>query len=371
LPKALKEAVTPLGSAEADSATFPVNPFVAVMEIALVPVAPSTTLRLPGASVRAKSGAGVTVTVIVRVAVRLPEVPLSVNCDALGAVELAAVRVSVLVAFVLAGLNDAVTPAGKPAAVKATVPPKLPCGATLMVAVPALPAATFTLATEEASVKLGAATVKARAAFAEMLPDVAVMVTVAVPIDAEALAVSVSVLVELMLAGLNVAVTPVGNPPIARLAAPVKPFSGVTVMVLLPDVPCVMLRLAGAAPNLKLGAAATVKARVAFAEMLPDVAVMVTVAVPIDAEALAASVSVLVELMLAGLNVAVTPVGNPAVARLAAPVKPFSGVTVMVLVPDVPCVTLRLAGAAPNVKLGAAATVKPRLPSLKRCRTSP
>jgi hypothetical protein len=70
--------------------------------------------------------------------------------------------------------------------------------------------------------------------------------------------------------------------------------------------------------------------------MLPEVPVTVTVAAPTDADALAVSVSLLVEPVPAGLNPAVTPGGNPLTARLAVPAKPFTGVTVMVLVPDAP-----------------------------------
>jgi hypothetical protein len=75
------------------------------------------------------------VSVTPRLAERLPEVPLIVNCDALATAELAAVRVRVLVELVLDGLKDAVTPVGKPLVVSATVPLNPPCGATLTVVV--------------------------------------------------------------------------------------------------------------------------------------------------------------------------------------------------------------------------------------------
>jgi len=240
------------------------------------------------------------------------------------------------------------------------VPVKPYNGVSVSVLVPDVPCMMFRLAGETANVKLGAAaTVRATVAFADMLPEVPVTVKLAVPTLAEALAASVSVLVEPMLVGLNVAVTPAGNPAIVRLAAPVKPYKGVSVTVLVPDVPCVTLKLAGAAASLKLGAAVTVKPRVAVAEMLPDFAVMVKVAAVTDAEALAVSVSVLVEVALAGLKAAVTPEGKPPIVRFTAPVKPFTGVTVMVLDPWVPCMTLRLAGAAANETPGGLFTVRP------------
>ena len=190
------------------------------------------------------------------------------------------------------------------------------------------------------------------------MPDFAVMVNVVVPIDAEALAVSVSVLVEVALAGLKAAVTPVGNPPAVRLTAPVKPFTGVTVMVLLPDVPCVTLRLAGAAPNVTLGAPFTVTLTVTEADNVPAVPVTVTVVVPVVAASAAVNVTVLVLAVVAGLNEAVTPLGRPDVVRATLPLNPLLGVTVMVSVALAPCATLSVEAEAANEKFAGAATVK-------------
>jgi hypothetical protein len=47
---------------------------------------------------------------------------------------------------------------------------------------------------------------------------------------------------------------------------------------------------------------------------------------------LAASVNTLVDVVLEGLKLAVTPEGSPEADKLTDPVKPFRGVTVMVLV---------------------------------------
>jgi hypothetical protein len=191
--RAVNAAVTPPGNPEADSVTLPANPFCGIIEMAAAPLADLPTIRLLGASVTTKSGGGKTVTASVRLPVRVPEIPLMVSGDAFAGTELAAVIVRVLVAFVLAGLNVAVTPAGKPAAVKATVPLKPPCGATVMVATPVLPAITVMLEAEEESLKPGAAViVKASGALSEILPDVAAMVRLAVPTVAEPDAVSVS-----------------------------------------------------------------------------------------------------------------------------------------------------------------------------------
>ncbi len=64
--------------------------------------------------------------------------------------------------------------------------------------------------------------------------------------------------------------------------------------------------------------------------------VIVTVDVPVAAPLLAVSVNVLVVVVLLGLNDAVTPLGRPEVDRATLPLKPFCGVTVIVLVPLVP-----------------------------------
>ena len=79
------------------------------------------------------------------------------------------------------------------------------------------------------------------------------MTTVAVPVVAVLLAVSVSVLLVVALEGLKLAVTPAGSPEADRLTLPLKPFTGLTLMVPVPLVPCVRLKLAGEAERLKLG----------------------------------------------------------------------------------------------------------------------
>jgi hypothetical protein len=77
------------------------------------------------------------------------------------------------------------------------------------------------------------------------LPEVPEMVTVTVPVAAVLLAVSVNVLVLAVLLGLNDAVTPLGKPDAAKLTLPLKPFCGVTVIVLVPALPCVIVKLLG------------------------------------------------------------------------------------------------------------------------------
>jgi len=68
--------------------------------------------------------------------VRLPDVPVIVTVAGPTVAVLDAVRVSVLLVVALAGLKDAVTPAGRPLAERATDPLKLLSGVTVMVLVP-------------------------------------------------------------------------------------------------------------------------------------------------------------------------------------------------------------------------------------------
>lgn len=88
------------------------------------------------------------------------------------------------------------------------------------------------------------------------------------------------------------------------------------------------------------GAATTVSVRVVVLVRLPEalleVPVIVTTVVPVVAALPAARVRVLLPVVLVGLNVAFTPVGNPEADKLTLPVNPFCGVTVTVLVPLVP-----------------------------------
>lgn len=123
--------------------------------------------------------------------------------------------------------------------------------------------------------------------------------------------------------------------------------------MLVPLLPWVMVTEAGEALMVKFGVPLgfTVRARVVDACRLPEVPVMVTVAVPVAAEALAVRVNVLVEVVGLGLKFAVTPLGRPDAARVTLPVNPPTSVTVMVLVPLPPWVIVRLLGESERVKL--------------------
>ena len=168
--------------------------------------------------------------------------------------------------------------------------------------------------------------------------DVPVTVTVNVPVAAVLLAVSVNVLVLGVLLGLNDAITPLGKPDADKVTLPLKPFCGVTVMVLVPLAPCVIVKLLGAAESAKFatGAGLTVKESEVVFVKLPEAPVMVTVTVPVVAALLAVRVKVLVLVALLGLNDAVTPLGSPDADKVTLLLKPFCGVTATVLVPLVP-----------------------------------
>jgi len=99
-------------------------------------------------------------------------------------------------------------------------------------------------------------------------------------------------------------------------------------------------------------AAVTVRETVVVSVRLPDTPVMVTVDVPVAAEALAVRVKVLVEVVGFVLNPDVTPLGRPEADNVTLPVKPSTGVTVIVLVPLLPWLMVTLVGDADSVKLG-------------------
>jgi len=194
-------------------------------------------------------GAGVTDSVIVVELVRVPDVPVMVTLAVPTVAVLVAVNVNVLVVVVFAGLNDAVTPLGRPDADKATLPLKPLCGMTVTVLVPLAPCAKLKLLGEADRLKLGGnATVSETVAVLLKLPTVPVMVTGNVPVTAPA-AVNVKVLVLAVEAGLKEAVTPLGRPDADKLTFAVKPFRGVTAIVLVPAVFTNSVRLLGDADS--------------------------------------------------------------------------------------------------------------------------
>lgn len=90
----------------------------------------------------------------------------------------------------------------------------------------------------------------------------------------------------------------------------------------------------------------------------PEVPVTVIVAAPVVAELLAVTVKTLVLVVLVGLKDAVTPLGRPETAKFTLPLKPPTGLTVIVLWPLLPCAKVNAFGAADSVKPGTAAVSK-------------
>jgi len=98
---------------------------------------------LPGAL-----GLYCTVSMMVVVLVKLPDVPVMITGMVPTAAVLATLNVTVLVVVVPVGLNDAVTPAGSPPALRLTYPAKLLTPRTEIVLSPLEPLVTFKLLAE-------------------------------------------------------------------------------------------------------------------------------------------------------------------------------------------------------------------------------
>jgi hypothetical protein len=114
-----------------------------------------------------------TVSETLVVAVRLPDVPVTVTVAGPGVAEPLAVSVRVLVLLVLVGLKIAVTPLGRPEAANPTLPVNPPTSATVIVLVPpAPPGVIATLAGAAESVKPGVVTVRFTAWVCVMVPSV-------------------------------------------------------------------------------------------------------------------------------------------------------------------------------------------------------
>lgn len=151
----LNEAVTPLGSPEAERLMVPLKPPCRATVMVLEPLEPWGTVSPVGAAEIAKLPCGFTIREIVTVLVKVPEVPVIVTGKFPTAAVPAAVRVSVLVVAVVAGLNDAVTPAGKPEADKLTLPLKPNWGVMVMVFVLVAPCVMVMLLSDVEREKFG------------------------------------------------------------------------------------------------------------------------------------------------------------------------------------------------------------------------
>ena len=135
---------------------------------------------------------------------------------------------------VLAAVNEAVTPEGKPPTVKVGVPVKPFRGVTVTVLEADAPCVTIKLAGAVANVKLGAAfTARLSVAELDVVPEVPIAVTEVAPTAAADVALNVATLVVEVAAGLKETVTPLGRAEVVRVTLPAKPFLGVTVTVLV------------------------------------------------------------------------------------------------------------------------------------------
>jgi hypothetical protein len=184
------------------------------------------------------------------------------------------------------------------------------------------------------------------------------MVTVAAPSVAVLDAVNVSVLAPVAEAGLNAADTPEGKPVALSATLLVNPPLGVTVIVLVAVAPWLIDTLEGLADNAKLGVggAVTVRAIAVVCVSVPLAPVIVTVEEPGAAVLAAVSVTTVlvpVVAVVAGLKLAVTPVGKPLAVNVTAAANPPVRVMLIVLVPLAPVLSVRLAGLSDNEKFGA------------------
>jgi hypothetical protein len=248
------DAVTPVGNPVELMTIGAVNPPVRTTVIVVEPQAPRGTVTLVGFAEIVKLGA-FTVRAIVAVRVSAPEVPLTVTVagPAVAVLETVSVNV-VLFPVVESGLSAAVTPAGNPVTLNATLPANPPVRRTVMVLVPLAPRLRVRLAGLAEREKSGAFTVRLIVAVRESPPPVPVTVTVAGPAAAVAEAVRVRVLlVPVVDVGLKAAVTPLGRPLTLKATLFVNPFKRAIVMVLVALAPLFTVTLVGLVESEKSG----------------------------------------------------------------------------------------------------------------------
>jgi len=193
----------------------------------------------------------------------VPDVPLIVTPTDIGAADVLAANVSVLVPVLLSAPKLAVRPVGNPIGVKLTLlglnPPD---GVMVIVVEPIEPCATLTELGDADKLKSGAVVVAVTVMLTVVVwlnvPEAPVIVTVVGPPTA---AVPAAVNVTTLLA--HDAVTPAGRPVTEYVGVPEYPFIPVTVTVLVPVLPCMIDRVLGDADRLKSAVAAGVRVYIA------------------------------------------------------------------------------------------------------------
>jgi hypothetical protein len=137
----LKLAVTPLGKPLMDKATLPLNPPVGAIEMLEVAPAPCASDTDAGVADKLKFAVAGAFTLKVSFVweVNDPLLPVMVTVAVPMLAELLALNVSVVDPVLVVGLNDAVTPLGRPLAANDTAPVNPPEGATVIVELPLPP----------------------------------------------------------------------------------------------------------------------------------------------------------------------------------------------------------------------------------------
>lgn len=192
-----------------------------------------------------------------------PEVPVMVTVLVPVVAELLAFNVNVLVVVPGLGLNDAVTPLGRPVAANVTLPVKPPDGVTVIFVVPLSDRSMVRLVGDADRVKLpdaAAVTVRDTVVVCVMLSPVPAMVMVYVPVVV--VEATVKVTTELPEPGAAMGlvpkptVTPVGWPLALKVMAESNPPETVVVTVEVPLLPRTTETELGEAEMEKLGDAA-------------------------------------------------------------------------------------------------------------------
>jgi hypothetical protein len=234
------------------------------------------------------------------------------------------------------------------------------CGCTVITVDAVPPGAIVGLGLDAASVNVGGSRItNGRVIFDCTAPEVPLMVMEAVPVLAVAAAVRVMIEVEPALAEVNDAVTPVGRPLAESVTLPANPPMDSMRMGTVAVDPGRMAIVVGGGTSEIPGGGVTVIARLALAVTPLPVPVRVTVKRP--GMAVLAAVNVTgIPFAEAAPMTAVTPAGRVLRVTVTVPLKPFCGVTLMVVaLPVAPCVSVRAAGEAAIVKLGGGTNVSP------------